>query len=385
MVTLFIFTRDLRLRDNLALNMSSGAVLPIFIFNPKQISESNKYRSDRSVQFMIWALKKLASDIKDKGGKLHFFHGDPATVVSKLLNEVTEITEVIISADYSPFAKKRERDLRDVCGDIFKSVHNHMLVHGILKENGTPYVKFTPYYNVAKKKILKPSGSFRGKFFNKVLSNEISIRTIDSYILEDLVEIKPFRNVKNYKKNRDLLMKGGTNASPYIKFGVLSPRVLWKSNSESLFRRQLIWRDFYMQILDHHPDNLGNDMRKIKGVKWLEGSLAREKFNKWKNGKTGVPLVDAGMNELNKTGYMHNRVRLVVADFLVKHYGVDWKLGERYFARKLIDYDISNNNGNWQWVAGTGVDSQPYYRTFNPERQMKRYDPDGEYVKKWLK
>lgn len=381
--SLFIFTRDFRLKDNIALNSATETVLPIFIFDPRQVSEMNKYRSDKCVQFMIYGLRELSKQISAKGGKLRFFHGKPGEVLKGILKGA-EILEVVVSADYSPFAKKRQKELETVCKkhDIpFNPVHNHMLVHGILKPDGEPYVKYTPYYNVAKKKVMKPEGTFRGSFGNvRGLSGEYK-GSLDAFHSGELSEIPSWKTVKKYGKTRNLLGKSTTGLSPYLKFGLVSPRVVWADSGDRTFRKQLIWRDFYMQLLDHFPGNLGHDMRKIKGHRGWKSDPVN--FKRWKEGKTGVPLVDAGMREMNQTGYMHNRARLVVADYLVKHLGIDWKQGEKYFARKLVDYDISNNNGNWQWIAGTGVDSQPYYRTFNPELQAKRYDPDMSYINKW--
>lgn len=366
MSSLFIFTRDLREYDNLALYSCKWPVIPVFILDPVQISEKNKYFSNSAVQFMIQCVKDISP---------HVFHGKTVDVIKSIMKQ-TEIAEIVMSADYTPYAKLRQKKITSL-GVPTSFVHNHMMIYDVLKDDGTRYVKYTPYRTAFMlRRVSKP---IRRKVHYSSFKPKGTISNLDKFYTPEPEKLPPKpKIITNYGKIRNNLDRETTHLSPWLKFGVVSPRDIWHKTSDQALRGQLIWRDFYMNVMEKQQ---GEQLRKSP-VKW---SGNHESFRKWKNGKTGIPLVDAGMNQLNKTGYMHNRARLVVADYLVKHLKIDWRWGEKYFAQKLVDYDWANNNGNWQWVAGTGVDSQPYYRTFNPERQQKKYDPDMFYIKKWNK
>lgn len=404
-VTIFIFTRDLRLHDNTSLMEAlkkSELVIPIFILNSEQLSDSNTYKSDNCVQFMCECLEDLNLQLNKYNSRLFLFYGEINTVIHKIL-KIENVDAIFMNKDYTPFARKRENDIKKICEKqkkIFESYEDYMLtgVNDVISGTGTPYVKFTPYFNTATKikvrddaknnyknyasKKNKFSGEFEGKlqkFYNK--NENIWVNGGRTNGLKLLSKIK---NQKKYNETRDYPFESTTNLSAYLKFNVLSIREVYKKFKNVLSKNtklitQLYWRDFYMNII-YHKKVINTNMNNYK-IKWTGTS---SDFNKWKNGQTGFPLVDAGMRQLNKTGYMHNRVRMLVGSFLVKVLHIDWKKGEKYFASKLVDYDPANNNGGWQWVAGTGTDSQPYFRYLNPWSQLEKYDKDAIYVKKWV-
>ena len=403
--SIFIFTRDLRLHDNTSLIEAlkkSELVIPIFILNPQQLSESNKYKSDNCVQFMCECLEDLNTQLNKYNSKLFLFYDDPSDTIKKLL-KVDKVDAVFMNQDYTPFARKREDDIKKVCAKqkkSFESFEDYMLtgVNDIMSGSGTPYVKFTPYFNTAKKiKVRKDvKNNYRNYLSKKIkFGNEFSGELSDFFDNNEniwvhggrqngLKLLSKINSLKNYSDTRDYPIENTTNLSAYLKFNVLSIREVYQKfktvlgNNTKLIA-QLYWRDFYMNII-YHKKVIGVNMNGHK-IKWVGTNLD---FNKWKNGQTGFPLVDAGMRQLNKTGYMHNRVRMLVGSFLVKVLHIDWKDGEKYFASKLVDYDPANNNGGWQWVSGTGTDSQPYFRYLNPWNQLEKYDKEAIYVKKWI-
>jgi deoxyribodipyrimidine photo-lyase len=408
MTSIFIFTRDLRLYDNTCLIealKNSTKVLPIFIFNPEQIDNINKYKSDNAVQFMCESLIYLNLELKKKKSKLFFFYGNPNKIVKNIIKEL-EIESLYITKDYSPFAIKRENELKEICIEnkinfVTKEDYTLNNINTVLKDDGTVYLKFTPFHNKAKTfKIREESiNNHKNYISNKIkVIGQIKPKFEDYYQYNENILVKggrdnalkllnKIREQNNYDNTRNHLEYSTTLLSAYLKFGCISIRetywifknVLKKTNQ--LFT-QLYWRDFYMIILFNFPQILGNPM--IEKYKNLEWQNKKSDFERWKNGNTGIPIIDAGMNELNKTGYMHNRARLIVADFLVKILRVDWRFGEKYFANKLIDYDPSNNSGNWNFIASTATFSQPYFRIFNPWRQSQNFDKNCVYIKKWL-
>lgn len=403
--SIFIFTRDLRLHDNTSLMEAlkkSEIVIPVFILNPQQLNDSNSYKSDNCVQFMCECLEDLNGQLEKNKSRLFLFYGEMETTIKKLL-KIENVDAIFMNKDYTPFAKKRESEIKKICENhnkIFESHEDYMLtgVEEIMSGAGTPYVKFTPYFNTAKKikvrddtknnyknyisKKYKFSGEFDGKLQKFYVENEnIWVNGGRTNGLKMLAKIN---NQKKYNETRDYPFENTTNLSAYLKFNVMSVREVYKKIKNTLGKNtkllaQLYWRDFYMNII-YHKKVIGTNMNGYK-VKWTG---TNSDFNKWKNGQTGFPLVDAGMRQLNKTGYMHNRVRMLVGSFLVKVLHVDWQKGEKYFASHLVDYDPANNNGGWQWVAGTGTDSQPYFRYLNPWSQLEKYDSDAIYVKQWV-
>jgi deoxyribodipyrimidine photo-lyase len=409
--SIFIFRRDYRLFDNLGLIEAlkkSKIVIPIFIFTPEQIDDSkNSYKSDNSVQFMIQSLRDLnLMQLKKKGSKLRFFYGTPHQTIEKLLKQDKRIEAVYVNQDYSPYSRKRDEAIEKVCGEQrvnFHSIHDGLLqpVSSVKTDGGSVYKKFTPFFNkVKKEKVPKPksnarrnflgastklTGEFRGsleKFYKK---NDKLFKTGGRQ--NALKILKYLKEHKDYNKTRNNLTGSTTHLSAYIKFGCVSIREVYNAFKEKLGEKndlikQLYWRDFYHNILWAYPRVIGGAMKtKYNELEWDNNM---NHFKKWKKGTTGYPVVDAAMRSMNATGFMHNRGRLIVSNFLIKICLIDWRWGEKYFAQMLMDYDVANNNGNWQWGASTGADSQPYFRVFNPWLQSEKFDPKAEYIKKWV-
>ena len=404
---LFIFRRDFRVIDNIGLNLLNSKckrIYPIFIFTPEQVTGSNKYKSNNAVQFMIESLKDLSSQINKMGGNLLCFYGHNNTIVMNLIKTL-DINIVCFNADYSPYAIQRELGIIQICDKIGVAVeyeHDYYLnpPGSIMNGQGDPYQKFTPYYNTASKKKIDAPAGLRNIHFassSKNITNKISLddafnRFTKSNPLilvhggrtEGLKQMRnAVKNIAHYAKTRDELSKPTSQLSAYIKFGCLSIREVYKLfRSKHDFIRQLFWRDFYANILYSFPQVLGHALKpKYNKIHWHHNT---NWFKKWCDGETGFPIVDAGMRQLNSTGYMHNRARLIVMSFLIKTLLIDWKHGETYFATKLTDYDPASNNGNIQWVMGGGSDSMPFFRIFNPWAQQEEHDNSCEYIKKWV-
>jgi deoxyribodipyrimidine photo-lyase len=404
---LFIFRRDFRVIDNIGLNLANSKckhIYPIFIFTPEQVTGANKFKSDNAVQFMIESLQDLSSQISKMGGHLMCFYGHNNSIVSYLIKTL-DIDLVCFNADYSPYAIQRELGIIKICDKMNVAVEygQDYYLHppGTIRNgSGDPYQKFTPFYQASLKKKVDSPASLRKIHFsstNKHLQNSISL----AQALNKFTKINPnilvhggrtdaikqlkiaAKNIKNYPRTHNELTHPTSQLSAYIKFGCISIREVYKTfRSKHDFIRQLFWRDFYANILYSFPHVLGSAMKpNYNKVRWHHNTSW---FNKWCKGETGYPVVDAGMRELLETGYMHNRARLITSSFLVKTLLIDWQQGEKHFATNLTDYDPASNNGNWQWTAGSGADSQPYFRIFNPWEQAKNFDPDCEYVKKWI-
>lgn len=413
---LIIFRRDYRLHDNTALYHAfkeCHKVLPIFIFTKEQIDDQkNSYKSDKSVQFLIESLGDIETEIRQYGGKLSIYYGEMDKVITSVLSK-NKIDCLYINADYTPYAKKRDYNIQQIC-DIqkveFKCYHDVCLFPpgSILTGSGTVYQKFTPFYNecLKQQKMIKPLRKMMKKpiwLENMYNTNSISLNKAYTKFTKPVKHIavhggrdnalnilSGIQHFKDYGKNRNDLGVQTTRLSAYLKYGCISVRevfyTLLDKKGFSLHHdliRQLIWRDFYIHILDANPQVLQGKSLKSKydNIKWNNN---RKWFQLWCEGRTGFPIVDAGMRQLNKTGYMHNRARLITASFLVKLLHVDWRWGEKYFAQQLVDYDPAANNGNWQWIAGSGADSQPYFRIFNPWSQTEKHDPECIYIKEWI-
>lgn len=402
MPDLFIFHRDLRIIDNLALNELSKIskdIIPIFIFNPKQISpQQNKYFNHNSVQFMIQSLKNLKKYTKNT---LQFFYGDPKKVLSSILRN-NNISTIAFNSDYTPFAKKRDKTYQSISKkynvNIITSQDYTLLDIEKIREKA--YVVFNPYYKKvidslrSQKKPKKISIRFSNK---KLLSSySYSYKKLDSLYeknenvlvkgnrKEALTILKNIRRFKNYSKTRNMPSITTTLLSAHIKFGTISIREAYhsmKKNKE--LSRQLIWHDFYAQLMKYLPskNTIGGGNFKNKKIKWESNS---SHFKAWCKGKTGIPIIDAGMRQLNTIGWIHNRLRLIVSNFLTLILGIDWRKGEKYFAQKLVDYDVASNNGNWQFSAQVGIDRVPYLRIYNPFTQTKEIDPNCTYIKEWV-
>jgi deoxyribodipyrimidine photo-lyase len=406
--SLVIFRRDLRLEDNTALNAalkSSDDVIPCFIFDPAQV-ERNEYLSSNALQFMINSLKDLGEQLKENGGKLHLFYGKPAEVIELILKQ-EKVESVHTNRDYTPFSRRRDDAIRKVCernGAAFRQHADALLnePEAVLKEDGRPYSVFTPYLRKARTlKIRKPQKNTKKNYYVgempagedesvyiRVLKKENPQMRVSGGRSEAELILSSLSRYEDYGTERDYpALDTTTHLSAHNKFGTCSIREAYHTVGERLgfdhqLIRQLYWRDFFTYIGHHFPQVFGRSFKeKYDKIPW---SYDKKNFRAWCEGKTGYPIVDAGMRELNETGFMHNRVRMISASFLTKDLHIDWRLGEKYFAQKLVDYDPAVNNGNWQWAASTGCDAQPYFRIFNPLLQQRRYDPDCEYIKKWV-
>ncbi|WP_417357352.1 cryptochrome/photolyase family protein [Flavobacterium sp.] len=397
-MNIFWFRRDLRIEDNTglyeALN-SDEKVLPIFIFDKNILDELPK--SDARVTFIYELLSGLNKAFKSHNSSLAVFHDTPENVFKKLVSE-NKIKAVYTNHDYEPYALKRDKAILQLFKDnniVFEHFKDQVIFekNEVVKDDRTPYVVYTPFMKKWKEKFTE--SDIRQHHPENKLDNLAS----HSYPFLELknigftksdINVKPYNItptlIDNYEDTRNIPSIEGTSfLSPHLRFGSVSVRQLVKKALESknqTFLNELIWREFFMQILWHFPETVSKSFRpKYDNIKWRNNET---EFKAWCEGKTGYAMVDAGMRELNNTGYIHNRVRMVVASFLCKHLLIDWRWGEAYFAEKLLDYEQSSNVGNWQWAAGSGVDAAPYFRVFNPIEQAKKFDPDLKYIKKWV-
>lgn len=393
-ISIFWFRRDLRLDDNHGLYQALNAeypVLPIFIFDEEILSELPN--NDPRVQFIYNALKDINTKLKQNGSSL-FVKRDNVFNFWKTITEIYNVKKVFYNKDYEPYAIKRDLAFTQFC----KSKNIEILAYKdqvifeeneVLKLNQEPYTVFTPYKNkwLEKYAVLNQTLYPSEKLLSKLLKTSIAFPSLTNIGFEkNAITVLPINNncIVNYDKTRDLPYEKTSNLSVYLRFGLVSVRKLIDKSIglNATFTSELIWREFFMQILFHFPHVVEHNFKsKYNNIIWRNN---KEEFLAWCQGNTGYPIVDAGMRQLNETGYMHNRVRMIVASFLCKHLLIDWRWGEAYFAEKLLDYELSSNNGNWQWVAGTGCDAAPYFRVFNPITQQQKFDPKGMYLKKWL-
>lgn len=395
---IFWFRRDLRLEDNVglfyALN-SDTSVLPIFIFDESILSQLPK--DDARVSFIHQQLEKIQQQLSTIGKSLALFHGKPQEVFSKLISE-NIIQAVFTNHDYEPYARKRDLELFHLFKEHnieFKTSKDQVIFEKseVVKDDGTPYVVYTPYSNKWLDRFNKSQLLF---YKSEELLHNIAQHNYPFLSLEDIgftlsnIKVTPFdistNLIDNYEATRNFPAQNKTSyLGIYLRFGAVSIRKMVSTAIQSknnTFLKELIWREFFMQILWHFPHTSNSSFRpKYDAIQWDNNE---DLFKKWCDGKTGYPFVDAGMRELNATGHMHNRVRMIVASFLCKHLLIDWRWGETYFATKLLDYEQASNVGNWQWACGSGVDAAPYFRIFNPSEQIKKFDKDLIYIKKWI-
>lgn len=394
----FWFRRDLRHYDNHGFfeALTSGyRVLPVFIFDTDILDDLEP--NDRRVVFIHDALKELQQKLREAGGDLHVYYGKPENIFSRLL-EKHLVKAVYTNRDYEPYAKIRDEEIGEMLKD--QSVEFHTFKDqviferdDILKPDGKPYTIYTPY---SKKWLAALEERGIPKYPSELHLNALhsekadSMPSLESMGFEELDLEFPTREVSNelieaYGEQRDFPDRPATSRlGVHLRFGTVSIRHLVQRGQDhgEVWLKQLIWREFFMSILHHFPHVVTKSFRpEYDRIKWENDS---EQFDAWCAGKTGYPMVDAGMRELMETGHMHNRVRMVVASFLSKHLLIDWRKGEAWFARHLLDFELASNNGSWQWAAGTGCDAAPYFRVFNPERQMERFDPDLKYVRRWV-
>jgi len=397
-MTVFWFRRDLRLDDNTGLfhALNSGEeVLPIFIFDDAILSQLPK--DDARVTFIHQQLEKIQSQLQSIGKSLAIFHGKPIEIYQKLIAE-NDIKAVYTNHDYEPYARKRDLELFHLFKEHnidFKTSKDQVIFEKseVVKDDGTPYVVYTPYSNKWKEhfKKIQLVNYNSEDFLNNIALHSYPFLSLNEIGFETAsISISSFdvsnNLIDNYEATRNFPALNKTSyLGIYLRFGAVSIRKMVSKAIESkneTFFKELIWREFFMQILWHFPHTTKASFRpKYNAIQWDNNEAL---FQKWCEGNTGYPFVDAGMRELNATGHMHNRVRMITASFLCKHLLIDWRWGETYFATKLLDYEQSSNVGNWQWAAGSGVDAAPYFRIFNPTEQIKKFDKELKYIKKWI-
>ena len=396
--SVFWFRRDLRLDDNLGLNaaLSSGLkVIPIFIFDTEIINKLEK--NDLRIKMIHAALGKLNDAMLGNRCNVGMYLGNPKAVFESLLKKF-KIKSVYANHDYEPYATERDKSIKSFLEKknvTYKSFKDQVIFEKdeVVKDDGNPYKVYTPYSRKWIEK-LKSTGFETCKSetkLNSLASLELPYLTLKEIGFDEKEFDIPLFNINSktiekYEETRNFPYLNSTSRiGAHLRFGFVSIRKLVEKalkNSNKTYLKELIWREFFMQILWHFPYTQEKSFKpKYDSIKWLNND---EEFKKWCEGNTGYPLVDAGMRELNQTGYMHNRVRMLVGSFLCKHLLIDWRWGEKYFAKKLLDYEMSSNVGNWQWVAGCGVDASPYFRIFNPKEQIKKFDKDFKYIKKWV-
>jgi deoxyribodipyrimidine photo-lyase len=395
-VTLFWFRRDLRLEDNVGLFhalQSQYPVIPLFIFDQAILDSLPK--NDARVGFIYASLSKINEQLQEVESSLLIKKGKTPQVWEALIQEFN-VKEVFFNKDYEPYAIKR-----DFAISGFLNSHNINAFSfkdqvifeekEITKADGLPYTVYTPFKNkwLEKYQSIAPVQEYDAtdKFSNFHRNNFVfpSLNQIGFEVSAIKVIPHNLKNVATYHETRDFpALNTTTYLSPHLRFGTVSIRKLvnWGVKKNQVFLSELIWREFFMQILFSFPKVVTNNFKSAyDGIEWRNNE---DDFKRWCSGTTGYPMVDAGMRELNATGYMHNRVRMVVASFLCKHLLINWQWGEAYFAQKLLDYELASNVGNWQWAAGTGCDAAPYFRVFNPEIQLQKFDQKGIYIRKWI-
>lgn len=396
-VSVFWFRRDLRLEDNVGLYhalASEFPVLPIFIFDDTILTKLED-KKDRRVDYIHQVLSDINNGLQTFNARLNTFYGNPSDVF-KILSENYAIQGIFCNRDYEPQAIKRDTEIYHFFNDRnipFKAFKDQVIFdkNDVVKSDGRPYTVYTPYSKKWKELLREENyktyypdynSFFRQEFTEIPLLNELGFEKTDiTYVLPKL----DAKIIDEYDKFRDYpAMQRTTALGIALRFGTISIRkcVAFARNHNQIWLNELIWREFFMQILYHFPNVVNQSFKsKYDNIKWRNNEW---EFEKWCEGKTGYPIVDAGIRQLNETGFMHNRVRMIVASFLCKHLLIDWRWGEAYFAQKLNDYDLSANNGNWQWAAGSGCDAAPYFRVFNPALQTEKFDKNLEYIKKWV-
>ena len=413
-INIFWFRRDLRLHDNAGLYhaLKSGKpVLPIFIFD-KNILDELEEKEDARVAFIHRTISEIRQQLEEVGGAMEVIYGEPVEVFKGLLDRYS-ISAVYTNRDYEPYAKQRDAAIQTLLDKHDVSFHHfkdHVIFEGeeVQKKTGGVYTVFTPYSRAWKAKLksrmasfedegskeisyyLKPypSAQYYNGFWQR--NNTSAMPGLEEMGFLPTDTVIPPKEVKRsiirgYGETRNFPAINGTSRlGIHFRFGTISIREkAWRALGLSeTFLNELIWRDFYAMILDQFPHVVGHAFRaKYDQVEWRNDE---SDFKQWCEGKTGYPIVDAGMRELNQTGYMHNRVRMITASFLTKHLLIDWRWGEAYFAQKLLDFDLASNNGGWQWAAGSGTDAAPYFRIFNPTSQQEKFDKDKAYIRKWV-
>ncbi|WP_439151794.1 cryptochrome/photolyase family protein [Winogradskyella sp.] len=399
-VNIFWFRRDLRLDDNVGFYQAlkgEHPVLPIFIFDTEILDKLPK--DDARVTFIFETLQGMRQTLQDEhSSSIAMYNGKPIDVFKDLVKEF-DINTIYTNHDYEPYATERDEEIKSFLDkkDItFNTFKDQVIFEKdeVVKKDGDPYVVYTPYMRTWKEKF--KTIDLEIFYTNSYLDNLIEHSRLTNLSLSDIgfekssQEITPYEVtptlIQEYEDTRNFPAKDATSRlGPHLRFGTVSVRKMMKkaiAEKNEIFWQELIWREFFMQILWHFPHTKDKAFKaKYDRIDWRNDE---DEFKKWCEGKTGYPLVDAGMRQLNETGFMHNRVRMLVGSFLCKHLLIDWRWGEAYFAEKLHDYEMASNVGNWQWVAGSGVDAAPYFRIFNPTSQIQKFDKDLKYIKKWV-
>jgi len=396
--TVFWFRRDLRITDNHGLFKAltgKNKVIPVFIFDEHILTKLPK--SDARIEFILIALGALDNAMKRNRCRLGMYHGTPKAIFKALI-ETWPIEKVVCNVDYEPYARERDAAIESLLADhqiAFETFKDQVIFEkeDIVKEDGTPYKVYTPYSRKWLDRFSKTSVSHYPSEDHLTQLAKLDLPNLNlkdlgftpsalaqpEYVFNDEV-------IASYEATRNFpAVDQTTRTGTHLRFGTLSVRAMVRKASavkNPTFLKELIWREFFMQILWHFPHTQTQSFKpQYDRIEWRNNE---EEFQKWCEGNTGFPLVDAGMRQLNQTGFMHNRVRMLVGSFLCKHLLIDWRLGEAYFAEKLFDFDLSSNVGNWQWVAGCGVDAAPYFRIFNPTEQINKFDKEHDYIKKWV-
>ncbi|WP_435413007.1 cryptochrome/photolyase family protein [Psychroserpens mesophilus] len=399
-LNIFWFRRDLRLDDNVGFYQalqSDFPVLPIFIFDTEILDKLPK--DDARITFIHETLQSMRDTLrKEHDSSIAMYHGKPIDIYKELIKEF-EIHSVYTNRDYEPYAKDRDLEIKDFLSKHnieFKTFKDQVIFEKdeVVKKDGDPYVVYTPYMKVWKDTF--KSHELEIYYTNSYLKNLVQHSRLPNVSLSDIGFTKPNQHIadytvtptliQDYETTRNFPAKDATSRlGPHLRFGTVSIRKMVKkaiAETNEIFWQELIWREFFMQILWHFPHTATEAFKsKYDRIEWRNNET---EFKKWCDGQTGYPLVDAGMRQLNETGFMHNRVRMLVGSFLCKHLLIDWRWGEAYFAEKLHDYEMASNVGNWQWVAGSGVDAAPYFRIFNPTTQIDKFDKDRKYIKKYV-
>ncbi len=398
-VNIFWFRRDLRLHDNAGLYhaLKEGTpVIPLFIFD-RNILDELEGKKDRRVEFIHLSLQDIQKQLVKLGSALETCYCTPAEAFKQLLNEY-EVSKVFTNHDYEPYATERDAAIEKLLkesGVSFLTFKDQVIFEKkeVVKDDGTPYTVFTPYSR--KWKTVRTDFHFKPyankRYFNNFYKHaEKRIISLEEMNFQPAGLAFPGKEwngtiIRNYKDNRDIpSIQGTSRLSVHLRFGTISIRSLADEAGgyNEIFLNELIWRDFYQMILWHFPQVVSQSFKpEYDKIRWRN---KENEFDAWCQGQTGYPIVDAGMRELNETGFMHNRLRMITASFLTKHLLVDWRWGEAYFAKKLLDYDLAANNGGWQWAAASGCDAAPYFRIFNPYLQTKKFDPELKYIKQWV-
>ena len=399
-LNIFWFRRDIRLQDNAGLYhaLQSGLpVLPIFIFDSVILGQLEN-KMDRRVEFIHQSLQKLQDELVLRGSSLETFFGRPAHIFAELA-KTYDLHAVYTNHDYEPYARERDEQIRKLLaahGIGFFSFKDQVIFEKseIVKDGGSPYTVFTPYGKKWKSQLkaedlkLNPSEKLAEHFYMQPAKEILQLKSIGFLPVNKnfpSAEINPGQ-IGKYGQTRDYPGQSGTSKlGVHLRFGTISIRqlILVAIKSGEVFLNELIWREFYQMILWHFPF-VGQGKSFKAAYDWIPWLNGERDFRAWCDGRTGYPFVDAGMRELNETGYMHNRARMVTASFLSKHLLIDWRWGEAYFAAKLLDFELASNNGGWQWAAGSGCDAAPYFRIFNPNLQAKRFDPGEDYIRRWI-